>query len=92
MTYVHTDTISMKAILIPILQIAKVFTLDPRGSKDEAKKFKFDRNHRSIFNISTKLKNSCQKFYRDNAFNDVSNNASYIFHFPSSSKFSSSYF
>ena len=37
------------------------------------------------------MKNSCQKFYRDNAFNDISNNASYIFYFPSSSKFSSSY-
>ena len=51
MTYIHTyiilsmyHTLDMKAMPIPILQIAKVFTLSPRDWKVGAKKFNFDRN------------------------------------------------
>ena len=47
MTYILLSmyhTLDMKAMPIPILQIAKVFTLSPRDWKVGAKKFNFDRN------------------------------------------------
>ena len=45
----------MKAIPIPILQIAKVFTFGPRGSKDAAKKFNFDRNQLQPYTYITSI-------------------------------------
>ena len=68
----------------PHITNSKSFYTQPSGLESWSQKVQLRQEsvatlyiylHRSIFNISTKMKNSCQKFYRDNAFNNISKNA-----------------